>query len=143
MGHSITYSTNKCHLKPMIRGVHRSGPVNFRPSPNPTRWCRVERRVTRNRPSASICRVGFGFRWRSSMFDQFRVIVWVAKSSSEFAKSSLENVKTQQICIKITEICTKIVEICWEWPDLAKSHQIWLRTRWISSDLSWFRQICI
>ena len=54
----------------------------------------------------------------------------------EMCKSSPKNVKTHQICIKIAEICTKIAEICWEWPDLAKSHQIWLRTHWISSNLS-------
>ena len=70
------------------------------------------------------------------MFDRFRVVAGAAKSSPESAKSSSENVKTHQIYIKIAEIYTKIAEICWEWPDLAKSHQIWLRTHWISSDLS-------
>ena len=118
------------------RGVHRSGWVGFRPSPNSTYWHRVERRMTRNRLPASNGRVGFGFGWRSSLFDWFRVVVGAAKSSPESAKSSSENVKTHQIYIKIAEIYTKIAEICWEWPDLAKSHQLWLRTRWISSDLS-------
>ena len=70
------------------------------------------------------------------MFGRFQVVVGAAKSSPESAKSLSENIKTNHICIKIAKICTKIAKICWEWPDLAKSHQIWLRTRWISSDLS-------
>ena len=70
------------------------------------------------------------------MFGRFRVVAGAAKSSPESAKSLPENIKTNQICIKIAKICTKIAKICWEWLDLAKSHQIWLRTRWISSDLS-------
>ena len=110
-------------------GVHGSGQVSLWPSSNPIDRCQVERRVTRNQPPASIGWVGFGFGWRSVLFGRFRVV-------PEAAKSSPKNVKTHQICIKIIEICTKIAEILWEWPDLAKSHQIWLRTHWISSDLS-------
>ena len=70
------------------------------------------------------------------MFGRFWVVARAAKSLPESAKSLSKNVKTHQIWIKITKICTKIAEICWEWLDLAKSHQIWLRTCWISSDLS-------
>ena len=85
--------------------------------------------MTRNQPPTLVSRVDFGFGWRSVLFGRFRVV-------PEAAKSSPKNVKTHQICIKIIEICTKIAEILWEWPDLAKSHQIWLRTHWISSYLS-------
>ena len=51
------------------RGVHGSGRVDFRPSPNPTCQRQVDRRVTRNRPPASIGRDGFLLGWGSGLFE--------------------------------------------------------------------------
>ena len=81
-----------------------------------------------------VCLVGFG-----SSLELQRSLTFVKKKKKKAlksAKSSQKNVKTHQICIKFAKICTKIAKICWEWLDLAKSHQIWLRTCWISLDLS-------
>ena len=128
------------------RTIHGSSQVDFRPSSNPTCRRQVEKRVTWNRSLVSIGQVGFGLDWRSGLFGRFWFVAGAVKvidickkkkkKASESTKSSPKNVKTHQICIKFAKICTKTAKICWEWLDLAKSHQIWLRTCWISSDLS-------
>ena len=111
----------------VIRGVHGSGGKKSDPEPTTgvirlsRLWVRVE--------IGSIQSV-------SSRHQSYKIITGSAKSSPKSAKLSSENAKTHQICIKIAKIYTKIAEIYWEWPDLAKSHQIQLRTCWISSNLS-------
>ena len=69
-----------------------------------------------------VCLVGF--RLSLELQNHHRIYKILPKS----ATSSPKNAKTHLICIKIAEINTKIIEICWKWPNLVKSHQIWLRT---------------
>ena len=139
------YSTRSLSLisGALIKAVHRSNRVSFGPSPDPTRLCRVEGGGTRNRPSTSLGRVGFGFGWCSGRFGQLR--------------ESPDPVNVARIFKKFTEICKNPVNLhqkspksAWISSNLAGSHQIWSRSRldllechrispnlaWMSSDLT-------
>ena len=89
------------HVHVVFRGVHGSGRVGFGPNPDPTRRSRVEGGGTRNRPPASLGRVGFGFGWCSggSVGVESRRILQTSPESArilpESARMSPESAKTQ------------------------------------------------
>ena len=70
--------------------------------------------------------------------------------SNRFMFKSVRSVERVAEAANITEIFKKFTEICknsldlhwkspkstWIWPNLTKSHQIWSRSHWISSNLS-------
>ena len=132
------------------RGVHGLGRVDFRPSLNPTRWRRVDKRVTRNRPPASIGRDGFLLGWGSGLFEWRSGRRWSCKIIAGAVKSSLESANHRWKMSKLIRYASKspksapkslkydgngriwlnLTKYGWE---LARSPRIW----------AWFGRICM
>ena len=109
----------------MTKVVHGSGWVSFGPSLDLTHQRRVGGKGTWNWPPTSIGQIGF-------MFKSVRLVERVAKAANVI-----------EIFKKFTKIYKNSLDLHWKspkstwiWPNLAKSHQIWSRSHWISSNLS-------
>ena len=110
------------------RAAHGLGQVGFGPSLDPTHWDQVEGGGTWNRLLASINWVSFKFGWCLSRFGQWR--------------ESPDPTNVAGILKKIIEICNNSLDLhrkspksTWISSNLARSHQIWLRSCQISPNM--------
>ena len=132
------------------RAVHGSGgsvldPIWTRPAIR-----RVGGGGTRNRPPASLGRVGFGFGWCSSRFGRLREWPDPANVAGIFKKFA-------GICKNPVDLHQKSSKSAWISSNLAGSHQIWSRSSldllecrrispnfaWISSNVAGSHQISL
>ena len=127
-----------------------TGRVGFRLSLDPTCRRRVEGGGTRNRPPASLGRVGFGFGWCLGRFDWWRESPDPANVAGIFKKFT-------EICKNPVDLHQKSPKLAWISSNLAGSHQIWSRSRldllkcrrispnlaWISSNVAGSHQISL
>ena len=136
------------HGRCCARAVHGSGGSVLDPTRTRTAVRRVGGGGTRNRPPASLNRVGFGFGWCSGRFGLLRESPDPTNVAGIFKKFA-------GICKNRVDLHQKSPKSAWISSNLAGSHQIWSRSRldllecrrispnfaWISSNVAGSHQI--
>ena len=134
----------------VVRAVHGSGGSVLDPTQTRPAVRQVGGGGTRNRPPASLGRVGFGFGWCSGRFGWLRESPDPANVAGIFKKFA-------GICKNPVDLHQKSPKSAWISSNLAESHQIWSRSRldllecrrispnfaWISSNVAGSHQISL